>query len=48
MPTLVVDSALYSANTVRELSDVSWVTRVPATIIEAKIRLAEIDNPAQR
>jgi len=44
MPTLVVDSALYSANTVRELSDVSWVTRVPATITEAKILLSEISK----
>jgi len=44
MPTLVVDSALYSANTVRELSDVSWVTRVPATITEVKTLLAEIDK----
>lgn len=40
-PVLVMDSALYSATAIKELADVKWVTRVPATITEAKTLLAE-------
>jgi transposase len=39
MPYLVADSALYGAETLKTLSAVKWVTRVPATITEAKHRL---------
>ena len=42
-PILVADSALYSADTIRSLSDQRWVSRVPATINEAKTLLAGID-----
>jgi transposase len=41
MPVLVADSALYSAETIRNWSQGKWVTRVPATITEAKHLLAE-------
>jgi transposase len=41
MPVLVADSALYSAETIRNLSQGKWVTRVPATITEVKHLLAE-------
>src|SRR5688572_15076362 len=40
-PYLVADSALYAADTLTELSKVKWVTRVPATLTEAKAFLAE-------
>jgi transposase len=43
-PVLVMDSALYSATAIKELADTKWVTRVPATITEAKTLLAEIDQ----
>lgn len=40
-PVLVMDSALYGATAIKDLADVKWVTRVPATITEAKTLLAE-------
>lgn len=43
-PVLVADSALYSAETVQDLSAIKWVTRVPATINEAKGLLAEVSQ----
>jgi transposase len=44
MPVLVMDSALYSATAIKELADTKWVTRVPATLTEAKTWLAETDK----
>ncbi len=41
MPVLVADSALYSAETIRNWAQGKWVTRVPATITEVKHLLAE-------
>lgn len=41
VPVLVADSALYSAETIGKLSQNKWITRVPATITEAKRRLVE-------
>lgn len=43
-PVLVADSAFYSAETVQDLSQVKWITRVPATINEAKMLLAEVNQ----
>jgi len=43
-PVLAIDSALYSAAAVKDLEDTKWVTRVPATITEAKTLLAETDK----
>jgi len=43
-PVLVMDSALYGATAIKDLADVKWVTRVPATITEAKTLLAETDK----
>ena len=43
-PIVVADSALYSADTIKTLSDNQWVSRVPATINEAKDLLANIDQ----
>lgn len=43
-PVLVMDSALYSATAIQELADTKWVTRVPATITEAKTLLAGTDK----
>lgn len=40
-PILVADSALYGADNLRQLSEIMWVTRVPATVSEAKNLLAE-------
>lgn len=40
MPVLVADSALYSSDAIKKVSQVRWVTRVPATITEAKDLLA--------
>ncbi len=42
-PLLVADSALYSADTLQALSPIRWVTRVPATLTEAKTLLSEMD-----
>lgn len=38
-PVLVADTALYSAETLEDLSNNHWVTRVPATLAEAKAAL---------
>ena len=43
-PILVADSALYSAKTIQSLSANQWVSRVPATINEAKDLLASTDK----
>jgi transposase len=40
-PILVADSALYAANTLRDLSPNRWVCRVPATVTDAQRLLAE-------
>ena len=45
-PILIADSALYSADTIKKLSSNQWVSRVPATINEAKDLLASIDQEA--
>jgi transposase len=45
-PILVADSALYTADTIAQLSDNQWVSRVPATINEAKDLLANTDKDA--
>lgn len=36
VPVIVADTALYNADTVKELEGVSWVTRVPASLSEVK------------
>lgn len=41
-PILVADAALYSADNIKRLSDNKWVSRVPATISQAKELLAQI------
>lgn len=43
-PILVADSALYAADNLRNLADNRWVSRVPATISEARQFLAEIEQ----
>lgn len=43
-PVLVADSALYAADNLRNLVDTQWVSRVPATISEAKQLLADIEQ----
>ena len=43
-PILVADSALYSADTIQSRSDNRWVSRVPATINEAKALRANINQ----
>ena len=43
-PYLVADSAFYGADNLEKLSGVKWVTRVPATITEAKALLATIGS----
>ena len=45
-PILVADSALYSADTIQSLSENQWISRVPATINEAKELLASLDKEA--
>ena len=42
-PILVADAALYSADNIKRLSENQWVSRVPATINQAKDLLAQID-----
>ncbi|MDQ7036533.1 MAG: IS1634 family transposase [Anaerolineae bacterium] len=42
-PILVADAALYSADNIRGLSENQWVSRVPATISQAKKLLAQTD-----
>ena len=41
LPYFVADSALYSEETLEELSQIKWVTRVPETLKEARDRIAE-------
>jgi transposase len=36
VPIIVADTALYSANNLKELEGVSWITRVPASVSEVK------------
>jgi transposase len=43
-PLLVADSALYSADTLQDLSHLKWITRVPATLTEVKALLVNIDQ----
>ncbi len=45
MPVIVADSALYSAESLAELSDVRWITRVPETLSLAK-RVIETSEKA--
>ncbi len=42
-PILVADTALYSADNIKGLSQNQWVSRVPATISQAKDLLAQTD-----
>jgi transposase len=44
MPVIVADSALYSNDGLHELKDVSWITRVPETIKEAKQLIEQLDH----
>lgn len=44
LPCFVADSALYTAEGLKELSEIKWVTRVPETIREVKDVLAESDK----
>jgi transposase len=48
IPYLVADSALYNQEGVREMQHVNikWITRVPATLAEAKAALAQV-NPKE-
>ncbi len=43
-PGLVMDSALYSTTAIKDLADTKWITRVPATLTEAKTLLAGTDK----
>lgn len=43
LPYFVADSALYTKESLQELTDVKWVTRVPETIKEAKTLIQELD-----
>lgn len=43
-PIVVADSALYAADNLRHLADNRWVSRVPATITEAKTLLAQLEQ----
>jgi transposase len=43
-PILVADAALYGADTLGALSENKWVTRVPATLTEAKEALAACEQ----
>jgi transposase len=47
---LVADSALYSAENLQKLSqtNLKWITRVPATVTEAREALATVDPEAMR
>ncbi len=47
-PVLVADSALYAAATIRQLAPNRWVCRVPATITEAQILLANTHQAAMQ
>jgi len=47
-PLLVADSALYAAETMRQLSTQRWVCRVPATITEAQDLLANTQQSTMR
>ena len=42
----VADSALYSADSLRRMGDLRWLTRVPLTLAEAKRVLSEIEEDA--
>ena len=41
LPYFVADSALYSRESLEELSQIKWVTRVPETLKEARERISE-------
>ncbi len=43
LPYFVADSALYTRESLQELTDIKWVTRVPETIKEAKTLIRELD-----
>lgn len=47
-PILVADAALYSADNIKRLSENKWVSRVPATISQAKELLAQTDVSQMR
>jgi transposase len=42
----VADSALYSADSLKRMSDLKWLTRVPLTLAEAERVLSEIEEDA--
>jgi transposase len=42
----VADSAFYSADSLKRMSDLKWLTRVPLTLAEAKKVLSEIEEDA--
>src|SRR5579859_786704 len=43
-PYIIADSALYSEGNLQALSGVKWITRVPATLSQAKQLLAEVSQ----
>jgi transposase len=46
MPPVVADAAFYSASNITAADEMEWVSRVPATLNEAKAALAETDPKA--
>jgi transposase len=46
MPVIVADSALYSEQTLKDLADTCWITRVPENIRLAKVTLEQSDSSA--
>ena len=44
LPYFVCDSALYTKNNISQLTDISWVTRVPETIKEAKLQISKTNK----
>jgi transposase len=43
MPVIVADSALYSEQTLQDLTDINWITRVPENIKLAKVTIEKAD-----
>ncbi len=43
-PYIIADSALYGEDNLQALSGVKWITRVPATVTQAKQLLAEVSQ----
>jgi transposase len=43
-PYIIADSALYGEDNLQALSGVKWITRVPATLLQAKQLLVEVSQ----